>query len=50
MQTQQKQKTAFRARKVTGDFEKQAPEQKLKESQIKKRINRGDYSLLDPLC
>ena len=25
-----------RARKVTGDFEKQAPEQKLKESQIKK--------------
>ena len=36
MQTQQKQKTAFRARKVTGDFEKQAPEQKLNESQIKK--------------
>ena len=31
-----KHKTAFRARKVTGDFEKQAPEQKLKESQIKK--------------
>ena len=49
MQTQQTQ-NSFLARKVTGDFEKQAPEQKLKESQIKKRINRGDYSLLDPLC